>query len=36
MWKLGIAVDKDAVDSEIEAKFKAAFRHISAKKQQAL
>jgi hypothetical protein len=34
--KLGIAIEEEAVDSEVESKFKAAFHHMSAKKQQAL
>jgi hypothetical protein len=34
--KLGIAVEEDAADLEIESKFKAAFHHMSERKQQAL
>jgi hypothetical protein len=34
--KLGIAVEEDAADLEIENKFKAAFHHMSTRKQQAL
>jgi hypothetical protein len=31
--KLGIEVEEDAVDSEVESKFKAVFHHMSANKQ---
>jgi hypothetical protein len=34
--KLGIAVEEDAADLEIENKVKAAFHHMSTRKQQAL
>jgi hypothetical protein len=34
--KLGIAVDEDAVDSVIESQFKAAFCHMTERKQRAL
>jgi hypothetical protein len=34
--KLGIAVDEDAVDSAIESQFKAAFCHMTERKQRAL
>jgi hypothetical protein len=34
--KLGIEVEEDAVDSEVESKFKVIFHHMSANKQQQL